>query len=156
MRPTHAALAEKQRPGPTMSGEGLERVDPREAAREPRKLKPTGNPLGRSTVLAQGAYWTIVPKGAVIHVPDNFRARVGAEPKGTLLRWKDFSIRNRGWIHTQPVSFSQAAGKTPLSQETLDHNKKLARVVVAVHRGGPITLHPARQDSDQPTLTTNP
>jgi len=157
LRPTHAALAEKQQLGPTVTGEGIERVDPRDAARRPRESKSPGNLLARSTVLAQGGFWTIVPQGAVIHVPDNFRSRVGAEPQGTLLRWKDFYARNRGWLHPQPVSFAQAAGKAPLSRETLDLHKDLARVMVAVLHGGPITLHPDRQDPEQPTpLATKP
>ena len=99
--------------------------------------------IKQSDILHDGSNWTIVPKGAVLHVPAQMSPRVGAKPLGTLLSWTDFLTANRGWILTEEVSFEQAAGKKPLPEKRKEFWVTQTKVIVAVHRGGPISVRPA-------------
>lgn len=96
--------------------------------------------IKQSEILNDGTHWTLVPKGAVLHVPPSMANRVGAKPLGTLLPWMDFLMANRAWLSTEETTFDQAAGKTPLMPERLAAWPKLNKVVVAVHQGGPISV----------------
>jgi hypothetical protein len=96
--------------------------------------------IEQSDVLNDGINWTLVPKGAVLHVPQPFTTRVGSKPLGTLLSWSDFLKVNRNWLFTEEVLFEQAAGKRPIPPSRTDAWNKLGKVVVAVHRGGPISV----------------
>src|SRR6478752_7611460 len=40
--------------------------------------------INQSTILNDGKNWTLVPKGAVIHLPDAMKNRVDVKPAGTL------------------------------------------------------------------------
>ena len=41
--------------------------------------------INQSVILSDGLNWTLVPKGAVIHLPVDHSARVGTRPIGNLL-----------------------------------------------------------------------
>ncbi|MCW1884252.1 hypothetical protein OKA04_05880 [Luteolibacter flavescens] len=101
--------------------------------------------IKKSEVLSDGTHWTIVPKGAVLHTPPAFAAKVGAKPIGTLLSWSEFLTANRAWLNTEEVSFDNAAGKTALPPAKQENWQKQAKVVVAVHLGGPISVRPQPQ-----------
>jgi hypothetical protein len=99
--------------------------------------------LAQSTILSDGTYWTLVPKGAVLHIPATRKASVDARPVGTLLPWADFLSRNFAWLGTCDLSLDQAAGNQPLAAGLADNWSKLGKVVVAVHLAGPISVRPA-------------
>lgn len=99
--------------------------------------------LAQSTILSDGECWTLVPKGAVLHVPAAHQTRVDAKPVGTLLPWADFLARNFAWLGTFDVALDQAAGTRPLAAELPATWGKLGKVVVAVHFAGPISVRPA-------------
>ena len=107
--------------------------------------------IKQSDILHDGSNWTIVPKGAVLHVPAQLSPRVGAKPLGTLLAWSDFLIANRGWIQTEEVSFEQAAGKHPLPEARLAFWPTQSKVIVAVHQGGPISVRKIQAEQDAVT-----
>jgi hypothetical protein len=96
--------------------------------------------IKQSDILHDGSNWTIVPKGAVLHVPAQMAPRVGAKPLGTLLSWDDFLMANRAWISTEEVSFEQAAGKQPLVAAHKEYWPTQTKVIVAVYHGGPISV----------------
>ena len=96
--------------------------------------------IKQSEILHDGAHWTLVPKGAVLHVPAQMRPRVGTKPVGDLLAWSDFLIANRAWIATEEVSFDQAAGKKPLPEKRVEFWKNQTSVIVATYQGGPISV----------------
>lgn len=96
--------------------------------------------IKQSDILHDGSNWTIVPKGALLHVPAQMSARVGAKPLGTLLGWTEFLTANRAWIATEEVSFEQAAGKKPVADTKKEFWATQTKVVVAVHQGGPISV----------------
>ncbi len=99
-----------------------------------------------SCILHDGTYWTLVPKGAVIFLPEAMKKRVDTKPVGTLLNWMDFLTRNRSWITTTDVSFEQAAGADSLPAERVTFWTKQDKVVVATHQSGPISVRIAPKD----------
>jgi len=96
--------------------------------------------ISQSEILHDGQFWTLVPKGAVLFVPEKKKENVGARPVGTLLQWRDFLARNPAWISTNETSFDQASGDSPIPAEKIEFWKKQGRVIVAVHQGGPISV----------------
>lgn len=99
--------------------------------------------ISQSTVLHDGENWTLVPKGAVLHIPAAMKIRVDAKPVGSLLPWTDFLVRNHAWLATQNVDLSQAAGRTPLPADRIASWARQDKVVVAVHYAGPISVRSA-------------
>jgi hypothetical protein len=98
--------------------------------------------IKQSDVLSDGKNWTLVPKGAVLFVPDALANRVGARPIGTLLGWTEFLTVNRGWLFTEEVTFEQAAGKAVIPPSRTEFWRKNGKVIIAVHLGGPISVRP--------------
>ncbi|MGD9418730.1 MAG: hypothetical protein Q7R22_007290 [Verrucomicrobiota bacterium JB025] len=93
-----------------------------------------------STILHDGEHWTIVPNGAVIHMPELQKAKVNVQPIGTLLPWTEFLVLNKSWIAINEVTFDQAAGNEALSSERAEFWKKQDKIVIAVHQNGPTAV----------------
>jgi hypothetical protein len=111
------------------------------AEKEVQVVRPEGQSLiKQSEILHDSIHWTLVPKGAVLHVPAQMSPRVGTKPLGTLLTWEEFLMANRAWIQTEEVTFDQAAGKVPLQEARQEFWKNQTKVIVAVHLGGPISV----------------
>lgn len=106
--------------------------------------------IKQSMILHDGKNWTLVPKGAVIFLPEAMRSRVNVKPVGTLLAWSEFLAKNYAWITTNDVSFDQAAGNKPLPAERVAFWGMQEKVVVAVHQNGPISV---RVSTENQTLT---
>ena len=156
--------------GGTMSSEELARLQggsPLAALQAQQQIEASQTPDGgekpvvarageqslikQSDILHDGSNWTIVPKGAVLHVPAPMTPRVGAKPLGTLLSWADFLMANRGWILTEEISFDQAAGKQPLPEARRQFWPTQTKVIVAVHQGGPISVRTLQAEKDAVT-----
>ncbi|MEK7953781.1 hypothetical protein [Luteolibacter soli] len=110
--------------------------------------------IKQSDILNDGQHWTLVPKGAVLHIPPAFTTRVGAKPVGTLLPWVEFLTVNRNWLFTEEVNIDNASGKTPLPPSRLEAWQKLKKVVVAVHLGGPISVRTQPPANSDPVAST--
>eukprot|EP00903_Cladosiphon_okamuranus_P004204 g4202.t1 len=96
--------------------------------------------IAHSEILHDGTHWTLVPKGAVLHIPERQAANVGTRPVGTLLQWRDFLAKNVAWISTHETSFSEASGERPIPEAQTEYWKKQDRVVIAVHQGALTTI----------------
>lgn len=96
--------------------------------------------ISRSTIISSGRYWTIVPKGAVLHVPKLYHNRVDSKRKGRLIPWRQFFAMNRSWITAQEVTMEVATGSEALSDKAKVSHHKVGRLVVAVLKGGPISV----------------
>jgi hypothetical protein len=118
-------------------------VKPAEAI-EVRRPSAT-SPVLDSTILNDGTHWTMVPKGAVVHLPATHQARVDAKPVGSLLSWQEFSERNKRWIETTEVSFEQAAGVEEIPSAT--KWPESGKVVIASHQLGPISVRIASPET---------
>lgn len=101
--------------------------------------------LKDSIILHDGTSWTLVPKGAVVYIPDALKTRVDAKPVGDLLSWADFLVKNRSWIITTDITFDQAAGNLPIPAERAKFWPKQDKIVVAVHQSGPISVRVAAE-----------
>jgi hypothetical protein len=106
--------------------------------------------IKQSMILHDGKNWTLVPKGAVVFLPEAMKSRVDAKPVGRLLPFAEFLTNNRSWITTNEVSFDQAAGTEPLPAERAAFWSKQDKVVIAVHQSGPISVTVGKAD---PTIT---
>ena len=104
-----------------------------------REAKPA-NLLERSDFLSFGGLCALVPKGAVLHVPECYQNRLSAEPGARIATWAEFIRRNRGWVTTLEVTREQAEGTKPFPEATLKALEKNPRVVVATLGGGPISV----------------
>ena len=135
LRPDHDSIAALRSNGPTVNGVKLE-------ARQPGEIREsrTTSFLKSSTLLAFNGHWTLVPKRAVIHIPEALQSRIVTKPSGKLLPWTEFLALNRGWLHTQNVAMSDARGETELSPAVCEAYRATGRVVVAVHQRGPISM----------------
>ncbi len=131
---TPEALARLQQMNPM---DRLARPDAPAADRQ-----PSGKPsiISQSTILSDGTNWTLVPNGAVLHLPASLKARIAARPEGRLLPWIEFLTLNRGWITTSEVTFAQATGENPLPAERAAFWTRQDKIVVAVHQSGPISV----------------
>lgn len=108
--------------------------------------------IKQSLVLNDGKNWTLIPKGAVIFIPEAMKSRVDVKPSGNLLGWRDFLTRNQAWITTTDISFDQATGKKPLQAERVAFWPKQDKVVIATHQNGPITVRVSKETQSPATL----
>lgn len=101
--------------------------------------------LDESVLLSSGREWTFVPKGAVLHIPENFGDRVNVEaPAGKFVPFSKFIVSNRGWVSSLSVTLDQARGIDVISEKTREALSQSGRVVVTVCKGGPITTAPPK------------
>ena len=107
--------------------------------------------IKQSVILQDGTHWTLVPKGAVIYLPEAMKSRVDGKPDGTLLAWTDFLARNQAWITTHDISFDQATGNKPLQAAQVAFWPKQNKVVIAVHQRGPISVRTSHETQSPPT-----
>lgn len=114
-----------------------------EAGTPAPKEEPVPSLIGSSTLLHDGDCWTLVPEGAVVHLPSSLKSRVVARPVGTLLPWAAFAERNKSWLGTVEVSFEQAAGNEELPARFRNTWNKQEKLIVATHRMGPISVRVA-------------
>lgn len=119
-------------------------------------LKNTNRDLIKeSTVLCYRGFLTLVPKQAVIHLPERLKDRFEIRPGIKVQSWADFYQANRGWIKTVEVSRAQAMGHAPLSEELITSFENSTSAIVATFKGGPISVLPYKEpEADEaPTET---
>lgn len=89
MRPTHQELEDRRAEAARSGKPPLDELAVEPAIVKPPKRK-VASLVERSTVINFDGYWTIVPKGAVLFIPEGLESRVGGQPSGRLLPWADF------------------------------------------------------------------
>jgi hypothetical protein len=85
----------------------------------------------------------LLPKRALLHLPDSLKDSTGVKKGSTLVSWQEFLKSNRSWIRTVEVSRERATGKKPFSVEEAEALRSSGRVVVATFQGGPIAVLPS-------------
>jgi hypothetical protein len=96
--------------------------------------------INQSVILSDGTNWTLVPRGAVLHLPEAHENKIGRRPVGNLLSWKQFLATNRAWISAEEISLRQAEGVHQLDERRTAFWPKQDKIIVAVHLGGPISV----------------
>ena len=150
MRPTHDAL--KARQDKSRDAFAEKQVEVKVAMpviSEKRKGPDSSSLIKRSAVLSSDRNWTIVPKGAVLHVPQQYQVRVNGKRAGKLIPWKTFYTQNRGWIHVHSVSMDQARGEEKMDPKQVEVYKSVSRVVVSVCHGGPISVIAPKEEEKE-------
>lgn len=103
--------------------------------------------LDRSVLLESGRYWTFIPKGAVLFVPEKFSKRVNvASSAGKYIPFSEFRAKNRGWLSTYSVTLEQARGNDAISNDVRKVFANSGRVVVSVCKGGPISTRAPKNE----------
>ncbi len=98
-----------------------------------------------STIISFKGNLTLVPKRAVLHIPDEMADRIGAKSGQKVLTWADFLQSNRGWIRTVEVSRDQVMGNAPLPPNIVAAFAKSSSMVVATFKGGPVSVLPVKE-----------
>jgi len=125
---------------------------------DPTKTNKVPNLIDTSDFLSFGGLTTLVPKRAIIHIPKNYRDRIQFVKGSRIVVWPDFYVANRGWIKTLEVTREQAMGTEPFDEKVAENIEKSSVVVVAVYKGGPISVLPQKKPEEESTKTdkTNP
>ncbi len=105
--------------------------------------------LSESDIISFNGIATLVPKRAIIQIPETYRPRLGFVAGSRLVGWPEFYALNRGWITTVEVSRAQAQGNVPLAEEVEEHLSKSRNLVVATFHGGPISKHPLKTPPEE-------
>ncbi|MBK1791572.1 hypothetical protein [Persicirhabdus sediminis] len=96
--------------------------------------------LAQSTILASKGTWTIVPKGAVVHVPEYLRKHVVVAPAGKLVSWAEFLKNNRRVVKSMEVQSDVANGLQPIDELVKEQMMLQRVIVVAVKNRNPIAV----------------
>lgn len=142
---THDQLTEKLRAAakenPTVKLRPSEGPDPTKVNRPESIVKS-------SDFLSFAGRATLVPKRAILHVPANMADRVKFVSGNQLMPFGDFFAMNRGWVTTFEVTRAQAEGNQPLPEDVIKRFQKSSNLVVAVFKGGPISVLPLKTPPD--------
>ena len=114
--------------------------------------------LATSDIICFNGDATLVPKRAIMSMPNNLKDRMKFLPGSKIMGWADFYAKNRGWITTIEVSRAQAEGNKALDEETSKKISKSTSLIVATYQGGPISVLPPKVPAEgaapAPTPTT--
>jgi hypothetical protein len=94
----------------------------------------------KSIILFDGDNHTVVPIGAVLSLPDNLRGHIVGKPEGPFLFWSAFLEKNKNWCGSWEVSMAIARGEAEMSKAVVKQIASDTRILVAVYKGGPITV----------------
>lgn len=109
---------------------------------DPSKPLASRDLIKDSTILCYRGYLTLVPKRAVLHLPDALKDRFEAKEKVKVVSWNGFFQVNRGWIRAVEVTREQAMGQAPMSEEVVKSFQEGNSAVIATFKGGPISVLP--------------
>ncbi len=107
---------------------------------DPSKANQPGDLIGRSDLVCHGGVATLVPKRALLSVPERFRQRLRMVEGTRVVTWEEFFARNRDWITTVEVTPEEAGGRAMLPEKTTRQIADCDTVVVATFLGGPISV----------------
>lgn len=111
----------------------------------------------RTDTLTYNGLTTLVPKGAILVLPDSVKSRVGMEiPGNRLVQFQDFLRSNRGWVSTVEVTREQARGTEKLPESVTERLAKSSMMVVATFNGNPISVLPPKNPEVDQTETSTP
>lgn len=109
---------------------------------DPSKAYAGRDLIKDSAILCYRGFLTLVPKRAVLHLPDKLKDRFEVQENVKVQTWKDFYQTNRGWIRTVEVTREQAMGQSPMPEEIVAAFENSTAAVIATFKGGPISVLP--------------
>lgn len=138
---THEQLAQQWREA--QQNDPTRKIAPAKGP-DPSKVNLPLDLLSQSDILCFGGLATLVPKRAVLLIPEGFAERMKFTPGAKIVSWMDFFAANRGWVMSVEITRVQAEGNEPLAEETRKIMTKSGNLVVATYQGGPISLLPPK------------
>lgn len=152
--PTNESLAKEYRETPRE--DPMKKLQPTKGE-DPPVVNSGSNLLDTSDLITFNGQTTLVPKNAIIKIPDKFAGRINNHQQGAKIAdWLQFLTANRGWITAVEVTLAQAKGEVPVSPELMDPASKNANLLVAVIRGGPVSVLPPKIEEKPATTTKTP
>lgn len=134
---THRDLvARKQAEGEPRLPQGMKPCQ----GEDPSKVNRPADLIERSDLLCHGGVATLVPKRALLAVPERFRQRLRMVDGARVVTWAEFLDQHRDWITTVEVTPEEAGGKVLLPDKTHRQISACGTVVVATFLGGPISV----------------
>jgi hypothetical protein len=112
--------------------------------------------ISQSDIVCFRGMATLVPKRAILQIPENCAERLKITPGAKIVGWAEFFAANRGWITTVEISRVQAEGKEPLAEDTRKQLTECRSLVVATYQGGPISLLPPPATATPTATPTQP
>lgn len=112
------------------------------------RIAGSTNPYVNSTILKSGKYHTLIPKYAIVYMPERHKNRIGTDSSGSYLPWDKFLANNYGWLTTYEVTLDIAKGKETISEERLKRFRENGRIVVAVHKKHLMNIRPTSNKTD--------
>ena len=106
----------------------------------PSQSERVYNIVEMSDFIAFDEFSTLVPKGAILSVPDSFRPNMITDVSGTLILWNEFLNRNRARISPFEITIEQAAGVAEIDPKLLRSAIATGSIIVAVIRGNPTSV----------------
>lgn len=100
-----------------------------------------------SIILGDSEKYTLIPVGAILHLPEGLRSRVLAKPQGKFTFWPNFLKRNEAWLGAKEVSLTLSRGNAQEAGALLKSVSRDPRILVATYKGGPITILEAAPSS---------
>lgn len=94
----------------------------------------------RSIILTDGEMFTLVPIGSILHMPPSLQNRVATAPVGKFTLWPHFQKRNAAWLGGTDVTLEMSRGDARAARTLLKSIAKDTRILVALYKGGPITI----------------
>lgn len=94
----------------------------------------------RSIILTDGENFTLVPIGSILHLPAEQRVHIAAKPEGKFTFWPNFLKKNGSWLEAKEVSLEMSRGDEKAAKALLLSVARHPRALVAVYKGGPITV----------------
>jgi len=117
---------------------------PTATGEDPAKNLPS-DLISQSDIICHGGLLTLVPKNAVVHIPQGLEPRLLPQDGARIVTWLEFLNANRNWITTIDVTLPQAQGLEPLSESTLKSIASSRSIILAFYRGSPISLLPPKE-----------
>jgi hypothetical protein len=118
-----------------------------DGGQDPTKQNRPVNIIEDSDIISFNGLTTLVPKRAILVIPDSVRNRIGKHVPGhRMVTWKEFHTANRGWISTVEVSRKQAEGQQDLPEAVTKRMTRSTNLMVATYQNGPISVLPPKQE----------
>lgn len=144
---THAELVKKLREAE--ASDPMKKM-PQSQQTDPAKSNVSTDILKDSDFLCFNGKATLVPKRAILSLPENLKPRTVLQPNVPFVSWADFFAANRGWITAYEVSRKQAEGREDFPEETKKTIAESGTVIIATFKGGPISVLPLKPEVTDP------
>lgn len=119
---------------------------------DPSKANQPTDILAESDIISFRGMATLVPKRAILQMPQAYSGYLKMEPGSRFVSWLEFYAANRGWITTVEVNREQAEGNEPFAEETQKFLSKSRNLVVATFKSGPISVLPLKEPAPETAM----